>query len=136
MKYLKKFQTESELNTFNSSSEFIRPNLCAVVERVGVEGVRPIIFTPKPSIITFTVDGVAYEADPGMYWHEWLESDYNTVGAFQANPDVWATVIWNNKALTLNGEYVYCTDSTYPELESDAIVENGAYETTRLPGPI
>lgn len=136
MKYLKKFQTESELNAFNNSSEFIRPNLCAIVERVGVEGAKPIIFTPKQSTITFTVDGVSYEADQGMYWHEWLESDYNTVGAYQANPDTYATVIWNNKALALNGEYVYCTSSTSSTVESDAIVENGAYETASLPGPL
>ena len=77
MKYLKKFQTESELNTFNSSSEFIRPNLCAVVERVGVAGAKPIIFTPKPRIITFIVNNVEYQAEEGMSWEKWCNSEYN-----------------------------------------------------------
>lgn len=133
MKYLKKFQTESELNTFNSSSEFIRPNLCAVVERVGVEGVKPIIFTPKPSIITFTVDGVAFEADPGMCWHEWVESPYNTVNAGFGAADVFPTVRWSNdNMVALNGVGVSCSSDF---TESDEIIENGVYTTQTPYGP-
>lgn len=135
MKHLRIFEKSTDYQSFKVSADYIEPNVSVVKELATSEAIKynPIVVS---SVISFTVDGVAFQADRGMYWHEWLESDYNTVGAFQANPDVWATVIWNNKALTLNGEYVYCTDSTYAELESDAIVENGAYETTRLPGPI
>lgn len=124
MKYLKKFQTESELNTFNSSSEFIRPNLCAVVERVGVEGVRPIIFTPKPSTITFTIDSVSYEADPGMYWHEWVNSGYNTINATFDTCEHGAISV-NGKELKLrNDGCVMCWEDS-----SDAIIEGGDYYT-------
>jgi hypothetical protein len=35
----------------------------------------------KYKMITFTVDGVTYQAEEGMTWGEWLESEYNTLGA-------------------------------------------------------
>ena len=34
----------------------------------------------KQEIITFTIDGVTYQAENGMTWGEWIESDYNTGG--------------------------------------------------------
>lgn len=33
-------------------------------------------------IITFTIAGTTYSADEGMTWGEWVESDYNTIGAY------------------------------------------------------
>lgn len=30
------------------------------------------------SLITFTVDGVEYQAEEGMTWGEWVDSEYNT----------------------------------------------------------
>ena len=133
MKYLKKFQTETDLNAFNSSSEFIKPNLCAVVERVGVEGVSPIIFTPKPSTITFTIDGVSYKANPGMYWHEWLDSEYNTINAAFAEPEHGAINI-NRKELKLRNNG--CVMCYYNENVSDAIIEGGDYYTGNWCSPI
>lgn len=32
-------------------------------------------------IITFSIDGVEYTAKEGMTWGEWIESEYNTIGA-------------------------------------------------------
>lgn len=32
-------------------------------------------------VITFTIAGTTYSADEGMTWGEWVESDYNTIGA-------------------------------------------------------
>ena len=29
-------------------------------------------------IITFTIDGVEYQAEEGMTWGEWVDSEYNT----------------------------------------------------------
>lgn len=31
--------------------------------------------------ITFTIDDVSYQAEEGMTWSEWVDSEYNTVGA-------------------------------------------------------
>lgn len=32
------------------------------------------------NLITFTVDGVEYQAEEGMTWQEWCNSEYNTHG--------------------------------------------------------
>ena len=37
------------------------------------------ICTANP-IITFTIEGIGYEAEEGMTWGEWIVSDYNTTG--------------------------------------------------------
>lgn len=33
-------------------------------------------------VITFSIDGVSYEAKEGMTWAEWVDSEYNTIGAY------------------------------------------------------
>ena len=38
---------------------------------------------PVPvSIINFTIDGTAYQAEEGMTWAEWIDSDSNTIGLY------------------------------------------------------
>lgn len=37
-----------------------------------------IHFSNGAGPITFTVEGVEYQADAGMTWWEWVSSDYNT----------------------------------------------------------
>lgn len=32
------------------------------------------------TLISFTIDGTTYQAEEGMTWGEWVESDYNTDG--------------------------------------------------------
>ena len=32
-------------------------------------------------LITFTIGGTTYQAIKGMTWAEWVNSDYNTIGA-------------------------------------------------------
>ena len=32
-------------------------------------------------LITFTIGGTTYQAIDGMTWAEWVDSDYNTIGA-------------------------------------------------------
>ena len=43
----------------------------AVLERVSDD---------TPTLITFTIDGVTYQAENGMTWNEWTDSDYNADG--------------------------------------------------------
>ena len=50
-------------------------------------GLRPIIVIPKSeiyrqinSLITFSINGVAYQFEEGMTWEEWSNSNYNTLG--------------------------------------------------------
>ena len=30
-----------------------------------------------PTLITFTIDGITYQAEEGMTWGQWIDSDYN-----------------------------------------------------------
>ena len=34
--------------------------------------------TTTPSLISFTIDGTSYQAEEGMTWEQWVNSDYNT----------------------------------------------------------
>lgn len=78
MKYLKKFQTNADYQSFKSSGDWITPNVSVIADD------DTIVFEPfvgATSLITFTVDGVEYQAEEGMYWIEWCYSEYN-VGGF------------------------------------------------------
>ena len=50
-------------------------------------GVRPVIVLKQSDIlvkkmIEFTINGVTYQAEEGMTWKEWINSEYNISGFF------------------------------------------------------
>ena len=60
------------------------------------------IETTSTNLITFNIDGVECEAEKGMTWEEWIDSAYNTIGAFNAGNMV---VVPNKSgAISLTGE--------------------------------
>lgn len=50
------------------------------------------------SLISFTIDGTAYQAEDGMTWEQWVESSYNTdgyrlrIGHFVASSNGWYVI--------------------------------------------
>ena len=66
------------------------------------------------SLITFTIAGVQYQAEEGMTWEEWCNSEYNTYGYFIEHETVYSK--W----------YVELIDDVNP---SDIILNNGVYLT-------
>lgn len=46
-----------------------------IVIKVGKQEAPP---AETPNLISFTIDGTVYQAEEGMTWVEWCESDYNT----------------------------------------------------------
>ena len=68
------------------------------------------------SIISFTIDETSYQAEKGMTWGEWVDSDYNTDG--------WEIVGSNN--IIQKGEYaVYSPgDNVNVVRPSNEIVSN------------
>lgn len=45
--------------------------------------------------ISFTIEGVSYQAEPGMTWAEWEESAYNNGGFYSVNESVyWGEDFW------------------------------------------
>lgn len=77
-------------------------------------------------LITFTVDGISCQAESGMYWCEWLDSEYNTINATIAYCDHGAISV-NGKEL--KGPGGGCVRCYYDENSGEAIIEGGAYYT-------
>jgi hypothetical protein len=72
------------------------------------------------SLITFTIDGTSYEAEDGMTWAEWVESDYNKRGCTIGGND--------GKSILESNSSIAITD-TQPVrvLTTDTIISNGVY---------
>lgn len=66
------------------------------------------------STITFTIDGTSYEAEEGMTWAEWCESDYNTGG-------------WKSGGSTYIYQEVSAGSNVLFEATSNTITANGVY---------
>ena len=41
--------------------------------------------TDTAPLITFTIDGTEYQAEPGMTWGDWVESEYNVDNYYSAS---------------------------------------------------
>ena len=79
----------------------------------------------ESNLITFTVDGIEYQAEEGMTWEEWANSSYNTGGFIFYYSDT-------NHAL-YNSD---CTKYVLNELMSDTLVTIGEYSLKRVKWPL
>ena len=81
------------------------------------------------SLITFTVDGITFEAVEGMTWEEFVNSDYNT-GGFNFN-GMFADHVHTNTA----NVYVFNESTSSFVVKTDLIVEGEPYiEQSRSTG--
>ena len=46
-----------------------------------------VLYSPK--LINFTINGTSYQAEEGMTWAKWCDSEYNTYGCFIENRRVY-----------------------------------------------
>lgn len=67
-------------------------------------------------IITFTIAGTEYNAKKGMTWKEWVESEYNTIGAWIGGVDFGAVCVATE---------VYIRGKWGITVSSDAVIEAG-----------
>lgn len=90
------------------------------------DGVRPVITISKAALegrlITFTIDGVSYNAEEGMYWSEWVNSSYNA-GEFKVYEDE------KNFHVTNKGSFYYANDNAF---EDSVIINGESYVTQNL----
>lgn len=73
-------------------------------------------------LITFTIDGTTYQAIDGMTWGEWVNSEYNTIGAY----------ISNDTIMTKGNRHID-TDSfgtNFPPEPTTKIISDGTYYAT------
>lgn len=72
--YIKLFETMSEYEAFTNSEEFVKPNVSYV------KNTNEVKFNPNAAsanLIEFTVDGISYQAEEGMTWQDFVDSNYN-----------------------------------------------------------
>lgn len=85
MKYLKKFQTNADYQTFKGGGDWVTPNVSVIEEKISSNDNNYIMFNEAESISTFTVGVTSsytdiegpYEFRTGMTWDEFLNSKYN-----------------------------------------------------------
>lgn len=69
-------------------------------------------------MISFTIDGVQYQAEEGMIWREWVDSEYSENNF----------IIANNMLYTVSGKVVADTDGTVHSIYiDDEIIDGYAY---------
>lgn len=126
MKYLKKFQTNTDYQTFKSSSEYVEPNVSVI------ENDNTIFYEPvkSPTLITFTVNGAEYQAEEGMTFYDWAMSEYYdsscrlTLGFYNLRDDI----IQSNISPGDSRDIVYGAGATItPSIFTDTIIQPITY---------
>lgn len=79
-----------------------------------VEGVLYLIGDEK-SLISFTIEGTSYQAEEGMTWEEWVNSEYNVSNAY----------IHNNDYVILGGIIIFNGVSVF---KTDIIIDGTEYQ--------
>ena len=106
MKYINKFSTNADYQAFKEGEGYVTPYVCYIEETNGIklqEYIAPII--------TFTINGIEYQAEEGMTWENWCNSEYNT-------RDFWCSSnnVYIDNGTMISGETpsdVICEESMY-----------------------
>lgn len=78
----------------------------------GNRRLRKLQTTAYIKLISFTIDDTTYQAEEGMTWGQWCESDYNT-GSYYVNENLGGWVILSSTSWVVpNGslDHIYGTD--------------------------
>ena len=79
------------------------------------------------NLITFTIDGTTYQAEPGMTWGDWVDSSYNTDGYYTSGLGS-STPVCVDVAAGLGSQTFTVLDSNgFPVTSDIEIVSNGNY---------
>ena len=70
-----------------------------------------------PTLISFTIDGIGYQAEEGMTWIEFCSSSYNTKGFWCDDYDV----------MDEYSSFLYLSSSREGVRPSDTIISGGSY---------
>lgn len=65
----------------------------------------------EANLITFTIDGTEYQAEEGMNFGEWVESEHNTIDAYLYGSQIAIKNGEEISTLVLNSKYASCTDT-------------------------
>ena len=122
MKYINKFSTSADYQAFTEGGGYVTPNICYVEETDGIV-LKPYI-EPEKEIITFTIDGTQCQAEEGMTWGEWANSEYNTEEVYTVSSSGILKVSDENGQLT---RYTLYTNDYIWVSQNDYIINNKSY---------
>lgn len=90
-----------------------------------VDGVaKELVEIGKVSLMSFNIDTITYQAEEGMTWYEWANSDYDTDGWSCSDNNSYILDVSGVKAILYNGL----------EVGRNIIVANRVYSYTHLGG--
>ena len=140
MKYLKKFQTNADYQTFKDGGDWITPNVSLIEGKVSSINNNHIMFNEVELISTFTisVDSASsdiegpYNFKEGMTWGEFLNSKYNngrfllgtTASYYEGDVLYDITEVWSVTCGITND---YNSNGTDYVLLSDKIINGHVY---------
>ena len=104
----------------------------AIAERTGAElplTLEEMLEAAKEigsaALISFTISGTTYQAEEGMTWQQWVNSDYNTNNKYRRGGGMSMYVEETAK----RNYYIYDTTTNNCVLLEDIIEANGVYNT-------
>ena len=128
MKYLKVFNTNEERQEFEQTADYwpiviLTRNGQETVGNLNYYDEEDVVITPtsKPKI-NFIVNGITYEAENGMTWEDWVNSEYNT-GTFSIDGNYIYGAIYSHTI-------VYNRDTYQNVNKNDTIISGGTYAYT------
>ena len=115
--------TEAEMTALLTSGE-----VGGVYKYTGTTGTyeNGALYVLENGTITFTVAGTEFQAEEGMTWAEWCESDYNTHGAYINLGNGQNTVWWQSYSAT---KFYAVANADNIVGENDAIIADYSYTT-------
>ena len=113
-----------------SDENFIASNIKKDVSIFGLTGVYEgetveeydgtVVIEDLVSLISFIIEETTYQAEEGMTWAEWVESEYNTIGV---------KIDSLGNVLSSGGLKIALGSTSVVQISSDVIVVNTSYVT-------
>ena len=115
MKYINLYITKTQYEADNRPT----PSVNYIEE-------EEVKYEPKPDLISFTVASTVYQAEEGMTWGEFINSNYNQ-GDFTIDQ-------YSGYIVYKDGKFVAAPNTIETGIEQDEqIIKNQNYETGRFP---
>ena len=118
------------VKSFNFGGDTLYPLPIVTSEQNGkvlkvVDGVwSPANMIPENTGPSFTIDGQKFYFDSGMTWHEWIVSDYNTIGLIEVPIDFLPNVY---EIYDADESHILCDNDSISVKSIEEIIENEAY---------
>ena len=104
--------TDAEMTALTTEA-----NVGKVVKFTGTTGTyqqqRLYLIKSNATIIEFTIGGTSYQAEEGMTWAEWIESEYNTDNLVLGYGDEVVYNTTNGYSVFYNGEVQTSYETVY-----------------------